>query len=513
MSEANNNHFKRRKFLKMVAVTGVATTLPSIVLPESTRVGLEYQRATPNNHLDESIKSSSSLLGTEDWQLTDPARNREIEGYASVTSVNVGETIRFFVSTAEPSYTFELFRLGWYGGAGGLRVSKPVELGGILQPTPVPDSTTGLIECNWETSYKLRASTQPGFKLRWRSGIYLAKLTAASGKQSYIKFVVRDDRRKPDLLFQSSVTTDQAYNNWPGVDQGGRSLYDYNSANGRAFKVSFNRPYTKDSGTGSFFDWECNMLRFLEREGYDVGYCTNIDTHKRPELLLSCLGFLSVGHDEYWSNDMRKHVENARDRGICLGFFSANDCFWRIRFEPSAITGEPTHTIVAYKEDPSDPFLADPVRSTVLWRDPPIDRPEDAFIGVMYFTEPLDGDIAVDNPTHWVFANTGLNKGDKLPGLLGYEADRIFGNAPANLVRLCHSPAINLDTGELDGYADMTIYQAASGATVFAAGTIQWSWGLDDFGVPPLPGGGIRTNPAAQQMTRNVLNRFIERKA
>ena len=220
----------------------------------------------------------------------------------------------FFISTAEPSYTLELFRLGWYGGAGGLRVSNPVKLNGILQPTPVPDSITGLIECNWNTSYELRANTQPGFKQRWRSGIYLAKLTAASGKQSYIKFVVRDDRRKPELLFQSSVTTDQAYNNWPGMDQGGRSLYDFNSANARAFKVSFNRPYIKGSGTGFFFDWECNMLRFLERENYDVGYCTSIDTHTRPKLLLRSRGFLSVGHDEYWSNEMRKHVEKARDK-------------------------------------------------------------------------------------------------------------------------------------------------------------------------------------------------------
>ena len=96
---------------------------------------------------------------------------------------------------------------------------------------------------------------------------------------------------------QASVNTWQAYNNW-----GGKSLYDYNSTGvKRASKVSFNRPYSA-YGSGDLYNdwsgWELNTLRFLEREGYDVSYCTNIDTHANPNLFARCRSFISCCHDE-----------------------------------------------------------------------------------------------------------------------------------------------------------------------------------------------------------------------
>src|SRR5205807_1234894 len=128
------------------------------------------------------------------------------------------------------------------------------------------------VECRWTNPYVLAIPSTPGDPTDWASGVYLAKLTTGvSGKQSYIIFAVRDDARPSSYLFQSSVTTFQAYNSW-----GGKSLYDFSSTGGRAFKVSFNRPYDDGAGTGNFVNgvsgWEHNMLRFLEREGYDVAY-------------------------------------------------------------------------------------------------------------------------------------------------------------------------------------------------------------------------------------------------
>ena len=49
----------------------------------------------------------------------------------------------------------------------------------------------------------------------------------------------------------------------------------------------------------------------------------------------------------------------------------------------------------------------------------------------------------------------------------------------------------------------MTLYQAPSGAHVFATGSIQWSWGLDDYNAPALR--TARSSEAAQQITGNVL--------
>jgi hypothetical protein len=148
---------------------------------------------------------------------------------------------------------------------------------------PAPDPVTGLMECRWAEPHHLRTADGDG---PWPSGVYLARLTArASGRQAYVVFVVRDDTRRAALLFQSSVTTFAAYNNW-----GGRSLYAFNSAGAPARAVSFDRPYAMNpygvplDGAGDFLRrFEYNALRWLEREGYDVAYATDVDTHRRSD--------------------------------------------------------------------------------------------------------------------------------------------------------------------------------------------------------------------------------------
>lgn len=469
------------------------------------------------------IQAENTKVGTTDWQLSHPATNHEIEGYASLTSVQRGSAIKFFVNTQEKSYRIDIFRLGWYGGTGGRLVQGGIQLRGIRQPIPIPDPVTGLIECQWKNPYVLVTSSRLNFE-DWVSGVYLAKLTArTSGAQSYIIFVVRDEARQAEYLFQSSVTTFQAYNNW-----GGKSLYPSNSKGKPAQKVSFNRPYNANGipaaaygiGAGDFFTtnsagpdypispagWEYNMVRWLEREGYDVTYSTNLDVHTHKGLLTSHKAFLSVGHDEYWSWQMRANVEQARDQGVSLGFFSANSCYWQIRLEPSLISGESDRTMVAYKETAlrEDPYALDHDPSnehliTTRWRDSPLNRPEDALIGVMFESVPVDADIVITNQ-HRILSGSGLREGDRLVGLLGYEVDRMFGHAPATIEVIAHSPYQHHGQTR---YADMTIYQTPNGSTVFATGSLQWTWGLDDFNAPVLRPSRLST--AAQQITRNVL--------
>jgi len=442
--------------------------------------------------------------GTSAWAPNSPARLHEIEGYASRTSVNRGEQISLFVNTAESSYTMQVFRIGWYRGLGGRAMTAVITLPGVSQPIPAADPVTGLIECNWRSPYTLQIPYNAADPTEWASGIYLVKLISGTSKrQAYINFTVRDDARRSDYLFQSAVTMYQAYNDW-----GGKSLYKGTDPVAR--KVSFNRPYDifQGNGSGKFLNnggWEINMLRWLEREGYDVSYSTNVDTHTSPALLSSHKVFLSVGHDEYWSHEMRTNITSARDSGLSLAFFSANSIYWQVRFEPSMITADANRTMVCYKRIDLDPirFDGNPANdhlTTIKFRD--LGRPEDALIGVMYTYNPVDSDIVIEKADHPLFFGTGLKAGDKLPGLLGYEVDRMFGNAPPTTERLARSPFTTIE-GSSD-YSDMTVYTAASGAVVFAAGTIQWSWGLDDFNVGP-GGRTSRLNPAAQQITRNVL--------
>ena len=471
--------------------------------------------------LTTTVAAENQKPGAADWEISNPALHQEIEGYASRTSVNAGDPIDLLVSTRAARYAIDVFRMGWYAGAGARRVAGPILRAGIAQDVPPSDPITGLIECAWRDPYQLATRDQSG---PWPSGVYLARLTTIEsppGLQTFIVFVVRDDARPSALLFQSSVTTFAAYNNW-----GGKSLYAFNSGGAPARKVSFDRPYASNpygvrlDGAGDFLRrWEYNAVRFLEREGYDVSYSTDVDTHQRPvvdaAVPLRHRVFLSVGHDEYWSAAMRTHVESARDRGVHLAFLGADACYWRIRFEPN-VRGDADRTIVGYKEAAGnlDPLALDGEANnnwliTGRWRDRPASRPEELLVGVMYAADPVDGDIIVDRADHWAFAGTGLKTGDALPGLLGYEVDAMSaGGGPPVRARLAHSPFRDQGARATVRYADMTMYSADSEALVFATGSMQWSWGLDGYNAPAWH--TLRASEAAQRITRNVLDRMLE---
>ena len=401
----------RRRFLQgLAAMTAVAFSRLGWGLP-----GKAVAASNPT-------QSENAKPGSSDWEITQIAVSGEIGGYASRTSVNRGEQIQLFVDTADPTYTIDVFRMGWYGGVGARRIIPAISRIGTRQVIPTPDPGTGMVECNWVDPYTLTTSNASD-STEWPSGVYLARLTGSSGKQNYIVFTVRDDARASDFLFLCATNTYQAYNNW-----GGKSIYDFNSTGPRASKVSYNRPYairpynTQLDGAGDFLRrWEYNMARFLEREGYDVAYTTDVDAHVNARSLHPHKGLLIVGHNEYWSWEMRQNVIAARDTGVDLGFFSANNCFFQIRYEPSSLTGDANRTIVCYKDATTDPYVLDSDLSndhlvTVTWRAAPVNLPEGVFIGIQYVTEPGDGgDIVIENAASWVCKNTGLQNGDHLP--------------------------------------------------------------------------------------------------
>ena len=474
------------------------------------------------------IQLENQRPGTAEWRLRIPALHHEIEGYASATSVDQGESINFYVNTAAPTYRLSIYRMGWYRGLGARLVFGPVTYEGYRQPAPFHDAESGLIECHWEHPITIAIPPGGSGDGEWVSGYYLAKLTAEqTGEESYVLFVVRDDSRPSAYLVQASVTTFQAYNNW-----GGRSLYGFNSPGGQAAKVSFDRPYAghplleaaSGTGAGDFLvsnsipangaaspaGWEYNMVRWLEKEGLDVTYATNIDVHRNETLLASHNAFLSIGHDEYWTWEMRDNVERARDRGTHLAILSSNTCYWQMRLEPSRFTGQAHRTIVAYKENAQwhDPLYIDqdPANDhlvTTRWRNVPVSRPEAALLGTMYVEEdnPINDDFVLEDAEAWLTENTGLTKGSSLSGVAGYEVDGVSASSPVGIRIIARMPA-----GHAAGA--VTIYRAASGALVFASGSMQWSWGLDDYNAPRLRKPVL--NPGMQQMTRNVLVRFTK---
>jgi len=454
------------------------------------------------------IQIENAKPGTSDWHTVNAALNHQIEGYSSSTSVNRGGTISLYVNTADGSYMIDVFRMGWYSGLGARRMMAPVQVNAAQQPAcPVVDSSTYLLECNWTNPYTLQVPGDPNDPTNWPSGVYLALLTGQqSGYQAYIIFTVRDDAGASPYVFQIAMNTYQAYNAW-----GGKSLYPYNS-NGqiRAYKVSFNRPYDDNYGAGQFFTYEYNMVRFLESEGDNISYVSDVDVHENPNLLLSHNGDLMVGHSEYWSYQMRTNVLAARDAGVGLGFVSSNNMYRQVRFEPSTQGGVADRTMVCYKDYTIDPvYLAgDPSMYYLVtanaWRNYPTNLPEDAVIGIMYQNDNVGpADIIIYDASSWLFNGTGLQNGSHITGLLGREVDHLYNDAttPPGIALIGHSP-YTLTGDPTVYYGDMTVYTAPSGATVYAAGTFYLSWGVDSYG-------GHTVSPAVQQMMRNLLANFV----
>jgi hypothetical protein len=434
-----------------------------------------------------------------------------IQGYATDISVNKGQTIGFKINTDSTNYTIDIYRLGYYRGLGArkidsitMRLRRPQ-----TQPNPLVDTATGLVDAgNWRTTVTWQVPSDAV------SGIYFAKLTRLDGSRgaSHIYFVVRDDDGRSDILMQTSDATWQAYNSW-----GGKSLYDYLSSGGRrAYKVSYNRPFDTRSrrvgdGEANFVFWaEYPMVRWLEKNGYNVSYFTNVDTARLGNEIKEHKVFISVGHDEYWSAEMWHNVQAARDAGVHIMFLAGNNIYWKTRWEASIDgSGTPYRTLVCYKESLADAKI-DPLPNvwTGLWRDPRFSPPADGgkpenMLGGTIFTVnrgPNEVGTPIEVPYEFrqlrVWRNTDIqNLG---PGqiaylgqyTLGYEWNEDLDNGfrPPGQIRLSSTtqqvPQKLIDYGRTvaPGTAthSLTLYRATSGAMVFSAGTVQWVWGLDD---------------------------------
>jgi hypothetical protein len=242
----------------------------------------------------------------------------------------------------------------------------------------------------------------------------------------------------------------------------------------------------------------------LERQGYDIGYATNIDTHEDPTLLSGRRAFLSAGHDEYWSTAMRHHVEQAVASGVNAGFLGANAMFRHIRFEDSRLG--PDRREVNYRSASADPITrSNPAESTVQWRDRPVSSPEDGVLGAMYECNPVHADAVVYDPLPWLFKGTGLGVGDRVKGLIGREYDRVFKDAshPRRMWVLFRSP---LRCAGLSSVADTTFARFPSGAGVFDAATQGFVCAFS----------GCRGTPAdarIQRLVHNLIDEFLGRLA
>lgn len=464
------------------------------------------------------IQKENTKPGAANWQLTRVRLDRNggfrspaIEGYCSRQSVAAGEPLEIMVSTNPPGrFQIEIFRMGYYGGLGARLMTTLGPFQGRVQPDP-EIAPRRLRECRWEPSTRINIPAD------WLSGVYLGRLTllpdstADAAWQSYIIFIVRDNR-PASIQFQSSDNTWQAYNRWP--DNYSLYIHPRGPLTGDV-DASFDRPYGKycqiydnpqSVGSGEFLCWEYPLVYWLEQHGYDVTYCSNLDMTD-PARASRCKIFLSNGHDEYW--DLRQY-ENARASlaaGVHHLYLCGDSVCFVSPFRASG-SGQPNRIITRAGrygklrpgEESYGPF--------------PTEGPEQNLLVGGRSLAPGNGggDWIVTRPGHWVFEGTGMEKGDRIPGLVGWE---FHGDPPAIPGLEVLAEGIALSGGTIPQHWSATIYPGPKQNFVFNAATIWWAQGLSSPPGHMLPWSHwVRPqgpDPRVERITQNVLRRALQR--
>lgn len=467
------------------------------------------------------------------WQIDPGQDSTLIQGFTTEISTNVGGTVSFKIDnlTGNPNYYINIYRLGYYGGDGATLEAtiQHTAANSVVQPAPLTDPSTGLVDAgNWSVtdSWSLPSSAI--------SGVYIANVI--DGSQVFqIPFVIRDDSSTSAIVFQTADQTWQAYNPW-----GGANLYAGSGPGpqGAAYAVSYNRPITtRDSGLSGtandmVFSAEYPAIYWLEENGYDVSYISGIDAATNGSLLLNHQVYMDVGHDEYWTDSQRANVQAAANAGVNLMFLSGNEIYWQTRLAPSIDgTADANRTLTTYKDTHANAVIDPTGTATGTFMDARFTSsggmsgiPSNSLTGTVFQVDSDRTDtltIPYDMTQLRFWRNTSIaatapgQTASLVQNLLGYEWDSSPDNGfrPSGLVDLS-STTLQVSTNLLDygnttgaGTATHNLVEyrdPVSGALVFGAGTVFWSWGLssdhDQVTGVPTP-----TDPNVQQAMVNLF--------
>ena len=468
---------RRTNVMRHTAFLAISATIVALALSAcggSSRSGTSSTEPATSATASNPVQRENSRPGNRGWEIPAGA-GTVITGYASETSLDPGQSLHLHVAAPPGSrYRVLVYRLGWYRGVGarlimcvpGCRSSHAA----IAQPPPTtPEPVTGLFRAPWRVTDQVEIPSDAV------SGYYEAKLEIVGGPHAgavgSVPLIVRQSPAAPAaaVLVQVPVNTWEAYNRW-----GGKSLYQFGTSR-HAFEVSFDRPFDQRSFYNMVTKLELPWVRFLERNGIDASYQTDVDTDMTPGSLLHHRLVFAIGHDEYWT----QRVRSAFDRALALStnlMFGSNSGEWRMRY-------------------------ADGRRTIVEWRDPSIDpvhnsrldngffrtfgEPECKLMGVEHqwaaqrdlTARPTSYKVVGPSSDPWLAA-AGLTHGNVIPGVVGYEWDSLVPGCFAGQVVPLMTALIKGSDG-VTRSADLVRATAPSGGRVFAMGTMELAWALD----------------------------------
>ncbi len=505
----------------------------------------------------------------------------QLWAYCDELSYAPGETVRVHLSTTASTVNLKI----WRDGATAQTLYSNDAVRGAFHETP-PDCS--VIGCGWPVAMEIPIGAD------WPSGGYVMHLSARADDGTeldyYHIFIVRPvpGNKAGRVLLAVATGTWTAYNDWggsnhyEGITGPDKNLYSpvlsLNRPFARGFAAlpdsapriplrdppamgaplryphmdwAYDNGYSKKYASGGWASYDRHYVRWLETNGYKVDVISQQDLQYRPEILddYDCVSF--IGHDEYWSWEMRDTVDAFVERGGHTARFAGN-FLWQIRLEDNGRT----QACYKYRAREEDPLRGgkDAHLTTICWDAPEIGRPGAQTFGLSG-TRGIyagwggccprgSGGFTVYRPEHWTFAGTDLYYGDVLGAasrVFGYEVDGVdhivrdglpyathSDGAPDNLLILAMglSTAYEADHGNgklpfignedaefaaraVHGEATPELidrYKRGSGmiatfergkGSVFTAGSCEWVAGLID------------RDPYVEQVTKNVLDRFL----
>ena len=378
---------------------------------------------------------------------SDPARP-QVWGYTDRISYAPGDTLTLHAICTAPTARLTIARDC---------LTPQIVLDRVIPTTfaATPDqaSVTG---CDWPVACRLQLPD-------WPSGVYTITLTTP-GHQSQHLFVLRAARPAARILMILTTGTWCAYNDW-----GGSNHYQGLTGPQRtqpAANVSLHRPWargfvrwpadapriphasplltkpryphmayarahglSKKYASSGWAAFERPFAHWCEAQGIALDVTTQHDLHANPDALAGYDQTLIVGHDEYWTWEMRDHLDAWLDAGGRLARFAGN-FFWQTRLSPDLAT----QTCHKLAPDP-DPR---PERRTTYWDTPATNRPATATLGLTGAAGVYagwsrcaahgSGGFTIYRPDHWTLCGTGLGYGDVLGAqskIFAYEVDGI----------------------------------------------------------------------------------------
>lgn len=506
----------------------------------------------------------------------------EIWGYTDRFSYAPGDVVTLFVSSTTNRFDVELAR-------DGAELQKVFEKSGLAsrwQETPDQCSVEG---CGWQPTFEFAIGAD------WQSGAYRLTLTA-EGRDgqpivSHHLFIVRPlPGRKPGRILQIAATGSwTAYNTWGGSNhyQGitgpERNQFATRASTQRPWcrgfvvlppdaprvPIEVNLPpmtepryphmewafatgHSKKYASAGWASYDGLFFKWAERQGYAIDLATQHELHLAPEILHDYDCAVFVGHDEYWTWEMRDAVDDFVERGGRAARFAGN-FLWQTRLEDEGRA----QICYKYRARAEDPVYrgADTSRTTNAWEAPEVGRPGTSTFGLNAMAGVYAGwggciprgvrGFPIYRPDHWAFRNTGLYYGDVLgqeSHIYGYEVDgldftmkrglpyptgegnppegiQILGLGMASLVEESADVPPGWLNDEDAVFTAETLYGEATPEAmdkvkrgngmivnfpkgkgdVFHAGTCEWVAGL------------LRKDAMVEQVTRNVLDRYLGR--